>query len=148
MDEELPTQQQEKSKVGLIIIIIVIALLFIGILVFFLFYNPGEDQPPDNHESENNGEISISILDKSTVRNAEGIPIVVRIVADVDAGTCKLSYEGELIGEGEEIAEKGRITLTHELDNRFDLNLWSICCDKKPILEFTNKSESTTCLID
>lgn len=105
-------------------------------LVFIVFL-AGCAQPSDR--------ASLEVEDISFIQQSEG-PVAVRIVASVIVtGSCKLSYDNNLVDVGDSVAGKETVTLVSQLEGRLDLGKWGICCDTTALEKFNSIGKSTVC---
>lgn len=94
---------------------------------------------------------SLQISSKSFIRDSTGLPIVVLLVGEVNAGkdsvdyTCKPTYSGELVDEAisqKTSGGKDSFTITTPASGRLDINKWGVCCDTGTL---DSKTSTTVC---
>ena len=94
---------------------------------------------------------SLQVLDKSFIRDSQGLPIVVLLVGEVKLDSsadysCRPTYAGQLVEKS--ITQKGtsgnnQFTITVPESGRADIGEWGICCGAGKTLD--EKTATTVC---
>lgn len=134
-------------------------LITISILVLSVSGCTKTGETPPAEKSIN----SVELVDKKFIKDSYGLPVSVRLVADVTiqggrntnvSYSCKLAYDNEIlekgvdreevIGENEEALS--RVTLISPVEGKLDIAKWSVCCDILSSALFNAKTNSTVCV--
>jgi len=97
-------------------------------------------------ESTSPTDTSLMIEDSRFVRNSQGQPVAIRVVATASlTGSCKLAYGGVLETAGVSVTGTDTLTLLTPTENKLELQKWEVCCDTVALKSFTAKTGSTVC---
>jgi uncharacterized lipoprotein NlpE involved in copper resistance len=77
----------------------------------------------DNSNSDND----FKIIDKSFVMDDEGYASFIQVVVETKLG-CEIQYDKFSVSSSNDVNE-GRIVFMEQVNDRLNLNLWTVCCN-------------------
>lgn len=102
------------------------------------------ETPSPTADTKRADSTAFTILDKSYLRNAQGVPVVLRLVVTLPVErSCKAAYDNDLIGE--EKKGRGTIQVLAPLQGRTDLRRWNVCCQQGSMKNAVQRTAEMDC---